>query len=223
MTTSKDLVTFINAGLKRDLNNQEKTFLKTLGYKKEKGKLVWTTETSATEENPEGIAKVTGDLIISISDKCNMKNWSDKKVAAYDKENGTCYSKLLNFIPDQTERNTTRSLYRWFSENYNEAMVVLFERHDANKKTTSLESLKKHTIAAIKKLEKETAETEETVETEETAETEETETEIIKPTFNSVEECAELISNILIEAKNQGYDQKEILTVAAGRLKAKKK
>ena len=66
-----------------------------------------------------------------------------------------------------------------------------------------------------------TAETEETAETSEAEETEET--EIIKPTFNSVEECAELISNILIEAKNQGYDQKEILTVAAGKLKAKKK
>ena len=58
MTTSKDLVTFINAGLKRDLNNQEKTFLKTLGYKKEKGKLVWTVEGES-----KGIAKVTGDLI----------------------------------------------------------------------------------------------------------------------------------------------------------------
>tara|TARA_Y100001973_G_C5190706_1_gene330793 strand:+ start:294 stop:947 length:654 start_codon:yes stop_codon:yes gene_type:complete len=214
MTTTQDLVTFINAGLKRDLNNQEKTFLKTLGYKKEKGKLVWTTERlDATEENPEGIAKVTGDLIISISDKCSMKNWSDKKVAAYDKENGTCYSKLLNFITDKTERNTTRSLYRWFAENYNEAMVVLFERHDANKKTTSLESLKKHTISAIKKLEKETSETSETAETEETA-------EIVKPA--SEEEDAKAIILILKDAKKAGRDTKAILQMMGDMLKAEK-
>ena len=147
-----------------------------------------------------------------------LKNWSIKKIKKYDEENGTNHAGLLANLKDKTAANTIRSICLHCFNNLDAWEAEIEET--GTDKINSLESFYKKVKARIGK----TAETEETAETSEAEETEETEeTEIIKPTFNSVEECAELISNILIEAKNQGYDQKEILTVAAGKLKAKKK
>jgi len=219
------LINEINKDWKKYDNNQQATFLKSIGHRAVKGKLVdiCLSEAVAREFPHAGdatsLVDVTAKQLNKIKKTVGFDNWSQKQVNTYDKENGTNYGELLQGISCPTARNTMRSDIIWWSEYKNEALTVLEERIAKDKKTSSLSSLKKHTTAAIKKLEKEIADANETTE----AEAEETETEIIKPTFNSVEECAELISNILIEAKNQGYDQKEILTVAAGRLKAKKK
>jgi len=144
-----------------------------------------------------------------------LKNWSIKKIKKYDEENGTNHAGFLANLKDKTAANTIRSICLHCFNNLDAWEAEIEET--GTDKINSLESFYKKVKSRIGK----TAETEETAETSEAEETEET--EIIKPTFNSVEECAELISNILIEAKNQGYDQKEILTVAAGKLKAKKK
>ena len=146
-----------------------------------------------------------------------LKNWSIKKIKKYDEENGTNHAGLLANLKDKTAANTIRSICLHCFNNLDAWEAEIKET--GTDKINSLESFYKKVKTRIGK----TAETEETAETAETAETEETETEIIKPTFNSVEECAELISNILLEAEKLGFNQKEILTVTSGKLKAKKK
>tara|TARA_R110002167_G_scaffold356133_1_gene570802 strand:+ start:889 stop:1521 length:633 start_codon:yes stop_codon:yes gene_type:complete len=143
-----------------------------------------------------------------------LKNWSIKKIKKYDEENGTNHAGLLANLKDKTAANTIRSICLHCFNNLDAWEAEIKET--GTDKINSLESFYKKVKTRIGK----TAETEETAET---AETEETETEIIKPTFNSVEECAELISNILLEAEKLGFNQKEILTVTSGKLKAKKK
>ena len=149
-----------------------------------------------------------------------LKNWSIKKIKKYDEENGTNHAGLLANLKDKTAANTIRSICLHCFNNLDAWEAEIKET--GTDKINSLESFYKKVKSRIGKTE-ETEETSETSETEEAAETEETETEIIKPTFNSVEECAELISNILIEAKKLGFNQKEVLTVTIGKLKSKKK
>ena len=145
-----------------------------------------------------------------------LKNWSIKKIKKYDEENGTNHAGLLANLKDKTAANTIRSICLHCFNNLDAWEAEIKET--GTDKINSLESFYKKVKSRIGKTE-ETEETSETSETEEAAETEETETEIIKPTFNSVEECAELISNILIEAKKLGFNQKEVLTVTIGKKK----
>jgi hypothetical protein len=149
-----------------------------------------------------------------------LKNWSIKKIKKYDEENGTNHAGLLANLKDKTAANTIRSICLHCFNNLDAWEAEIKET--GTDKINSLESFYKKVKSRIGKTE-ETSEAAETAETEETEEAAETETEIIKPTFNSVEECAELISNILLEAKKLGFNQKEILTVTIGKLKAKKK
>ena len=95
-----------------------------------------------------------------------------------------------------------RSDIIWWSEYKNEALTVLEERITKDKKTSSLSSLKKHTTAAIKKLEKEIADANETTEAEAT-EPEAEATEIVKPV-------------------SDGKDTKAILQMMGDMLKAEK-
>ena len=149
-----------------------------------------------------------------------LKNWSIKKIKKYDEENGTNHAGLLANLKDKTAANTIRSICLHCFNNLDAWEAEIKET--GTDKINSLESFYKKVKARIGKTE-ETSEAAETSETSEAAETEETETEIIKPTFNSVEECAELISNILEEAEKLGFNQKEVLTVTIGKLKSKKK
>ena len=112
-----------------------------------------------------------------------------------------------------------RSDILWYSEYKEEALTVLKERISKDKKTSSLSSLKKHTTAAIRKLEKEIVDANETTEAETTEpEAEEETTEIIKPA--SEEEYAKAIILMLKDVKKAGKDTKAIIQIMGDMLKA---
>ena len=165
------------------------------------------------------LVDVTAKQLNKIKKAVGFDNWSQKQVNTYDKENGTNYGELLQGISCPTARNTMRSDIIWYSEYKNEALTVLEERIAKDKKTSSLSSLKKHTTAAIKKLEKEIADANETTEAEAT-EPEAEATEIVKPV--SEEEYAQAMILMLKDAKKAGRDTKAILQMMGDMLKAEK-
>jgi len=219
------LINEINKDWKKYDNNQQATFLKSIGYRAVKGKLVDVClgEAVAKEFPHAGdavsLVDVTAKQLNKIKKAVGFDNWSQKQVNTYDKENGTNYGELLQGISCPTARNTMRSDIIWYSEYKNEALTVLEERIAKDKKTSSLSSLKKHTTAAIKKLEKEIADANETTEAEAT-EPEAEATEIVKPV--SEEEYAQAMILMLKDAKKAGRDTKAILQMMGDMLKAEK-
>jgi hypothetical protein len=209
-----DLINNINKDWKKYDNNQQTTFLKSIGYKVVKKDLV-----TCLEDNSVSLVDVTAKQLNKIKKIVGFDNWSQKQVKNYDKENGTNYGELLQGISCPTARNTMRSDILWFSEYKEEALTVLEERISKDKKTSSLSSLKKHTTAAIKKLEKEIADANETTEAEAT-EPEAEATEIVKPV--SEEEYAKAIILMLKDAKKAGKDTKAIIQMMGDMLKAEK-
>ena len=211
-----NLINDINKDWKKYDNNQQTTFLKSIGYKVVKKELV-----ASLEDNTVSLVDVTATQLNKIKKTVGFDNWSQKQVNAYDKENGTNYAELLQGISCPTARNTMRSDILWYSEYKEEALTVLKERISKDKKTSSLSSLKKHTTAAIRKLEKEIVDANETTEAETTEpEAEEETTEIIKPA--SEEEYAKAIILMLKDAKKDGKDTKAILQMMGDMLKAEK-
>ena len=211
-----NLINDINKDRKKYDNNQQTTFLKSIGYKVAKKELV-----TCLEDNTVSLVDVTATQLNKIKKTVGFYNWSQKQVNAYDKENGTNYGELLQGISCPTARNTMRSDILWFSEYKEEALTVLKERISKDKKTSSLSSLKKHTTAAIRKLEKEIVDANETTEAETTEpEAEEETTEIIKPA--SEEEYAKAIILMLKDAKKAGKDTKAIIQIMGDMLKAEK-
>jgi len=219
------LINEINKDWKKYDNNQQATFLKSIGYRAVKGKLVDVClgEAVAREFPHAGdavsLVDVTAKQLNKIKKAVGFDNWSQKQVKNFDKEAGTNYSELLQGISCPTARNTMRSDIIWYSEYKNEALTVLEERIAKDKKTSSLSSLKKHTTAAIKKLEKEIADANETTEAEAT-EPEAEATEIVKPV--SEEEYAQAMILMLKDAKKAGRDTKAILQMVGDMLKAEK-
>jgi hypothetical protein len=209
-----NLINDINKDWKKFDNNQQTTFLKSLGYKVVKKELV-----TCLEDNTVSLVDITAKQLNKIKKTVGFDNWSQKQVNTYDKENGTNYGELLQGISCPTARNTMRSDILWYSEYKEEALTVLKERIEKDKKTSSLSSLKKHTTAAIRKLEKETADTNETTEAE-VAEPEAEVAEAVKPA--SEEEDAKAIILILKDAKKAGRDTKAILQMMGDMLKAEK-
>ena len=211
-----NLINDINKDWKKYDNNQQTTFLKSIGYKVVKKELV-----ASLEDNSVSLVDVTATQLNKIKKTVGFDNWSQKQVNAYDKENGTNYGELLQGISCPTARNTMRSDILWYSEYKEEALTVLKERISKDKKTSSLSSLKKHTTAAIRKLEKEIVDANETTEAETTEpEAEEETTEIIKPA--SEEEYAKAIILMLKDAKKAGKDTKAIIQIMGDMLKAEK-
>ena len=211
-----NLINDINKDWKKYDNNQQTTFLKSIGYKVVKKELV-----ASLEDNTVSLVDVTATQLNKIKKTVGFDNWSQKQVNAYDKENGTNYAELLQGISCPTARNTMRSDILWYSEYKEEALTVLKERISKDKKTSSLSSLKKHTTAAIRKLEKEIVDANETTEAETTEpEAEEEATEIVKPA--SEEEDAKAIILILKDAKKAGRDTKAIIQIMGDMLKAEK-
>ena len=211
-----NLINDINKDWKKYDNNQQATFLKSIGYKVVKKELV-----ASLEDNTVSLVDVTATQLNKIKKTVGFDNWSQKQVNAYDKENGTNYGELLQGISCPTARNTMRSDILWYSEYKEEALTVLKERISKDKKTSSLSSLKKHTTAAIRKLEKEIVDANETTEAETTEpEAEEETTEIIKPA--SEEEYAKAIILMLKDAKKAGKDTKAIIQIMGDMLKAEK-
>ena len=211
-----NLINDINKDWKKYDNNQQATFLKSIGYKVVKKELV-----ASLEDNTVSLVDVTATQLNKIKKTVGFDNWSQKQVNAYDKENGTNYGELLQGISCPTARNTMRSDILWFSEYKEEALTVLKERISKDKKTSSLSSLKKHTTAAIRKLEKEIVDANETTEAETTEPAAEEETtEIIKPA--SEEEYAKAIILMLKDAKKAGKDTKAIIQIMGDMLKAEK-
>ncbi len=211
-----NLINDINKDWKKYDNNQQTTFLKSIGYKVVKKELV-----ASLEDNTVSLVDVTATQLNKIKKTVGFDNWSQKQVNTYDKENGTNYGELLQGISCPTARNTMRSDILWYSEYKEEALTVLKERISKDKKTSSLSSLKKHTTAAIRKLEKEIVDANETTEAETTEpEAEEETTEIIKPA--SEEEYAKAIILMLKDAKKAGKDTKAIIQIMGDMLKAEK-
>ena len=209
-----NLINDINKDWKKYDNNQQTTFLKSIGYKVVKKELV-----ASLEDNTVSLVDVTATQLNKIKKTVGFDNWSQKQVNAYDKENGTNYGELLQGISCPTARNTMRSDILWFSEYKEEALTVLKERIAKDKKTSSLSSLKKHTTAAIRKLEKEIADANETTEAEAT-EPEAEVAEVVKPA--SEEEYAKAIILMLKDAKKEGKDTKAIIQMMGDMLKAEK-
>ena len=211
-----NLINDINKIWKKYDNNQQTTFLKSIGYKVVKKELV-----ASLEDNTVSLVDVTATQLNKIKKIVGFDNWSQKQVKNYDKENGTNYSELLQGISCPTARNTMRSDILWYSEYKEEALTVLKERIAKDKKTSSLSSLKKHTTAAIRKLEKEIADANETTEAEATEPEAEAEVaEVVKPA--SEEEYAKAIILMLKDAKKDGKDTKAILQMMGDMLKAEK-
>ena len=211
-----NLINDINKIWKKYDNNQQTTFLKSIGYKVVKKELV-----ASLEDNTVSLVDVTATQLNKIKKIVGFDNWSQKQVKNYDKENGTNYSELLQGISCPTARNTMRSDILWYSEYKNEALTVLKERIEKDKKTSSLSSLKKHTTAAIRKLEKEIADANETTEAEATEPEAEAEVaEVVKPA--SEEEYAKAIILMLKDAKKAGKDTKAIIQIMGDMLKAEK-
>ena len=217
-----NLINDINKDWKKYDNNQQATFLKSIGYKVAKKELV-----NCLEDNTVSLVDITAKQLNKIKKTVGFDNWSQKQVNAYDKENGTNYGELLQGISCPTARNTMRSDILWYSEYKNEALTVLEERISKDKKTSSLSSLKKHTTAAIRKLEKEIEDAYDTMEDNlnETTEAEATEpeaevAEVVKPA--SEEEYAKAIILMLKDAKKAGKDTKAILQMIQDILKAEK-
>ena len=152
------LINEINKDWKKYDNNQQATFLKSIGYKAVKSKLVELSLGEAVAKvfphagDATSLVDVTATQLNKIKKIVGFDNWSQKQVKNYDKENGTNYSELLQGISCPTARNTMRSDILWYSEYKEEALTVLKERIEKDKKTSSLSSLKKHTTAAIRKL-----------------------------------------------------------------------
>ena len=216
LKTMSNLINDINKDWKKYDNNQQTTFLKSIGYKVVKKELV-----ASLEDNTVSLVDVTATQLNKIKKTVGFDNWSQKQVNTYDKENGTNYAELLQGISCPTARNTMRSDILWYSEYKEEALTVLKERIAKDKKTSSLSSLKKHTTAAIRKLEKEIVDANETTEAETTEpEAEEEATEIVKPA--SEEEDAKAIILILKDAKKAGRDTKAIIQIMGDMLKAEK-
>ena len=205
------LINDINNDWKKFDNNQQTTFLKTLGFKVVKKELAACLENDAVS-----LVDVTAKQLNKIKKTVGFDNWSQKQVKNYDKENGTNYGELLQGISCPTARNTMRSDIIWYSQYKNEAVTVLEERISKDKKTSSLSSLKKHTTAAIKHLEKEVSKA-----TEET--TEETTEEAPNTTPETVEDYGIAIAALVLSWQARGYDKGEMIQIAVDVIKSKKK
>ena len=143
------------------------------------------------------------------------KNWSPKKIAKFDKENGTQHGLILSEVKDKNHANTIRSICLHCWENL-PAWIQAIESVTPDHKINSLESFYK----SIKKAMKATDDTTETTETtDETTETtdEATETaETLPVELATPEEYGLAIAGLLLSARSKEYDTREIMQIATG-------
>jgi hypothetical protein len=93
-----------------------------------------------------------GDIIAEVIAITGGKNWSDKAVQKSVDE-GKLDNSVLTLLEDLTDtqaRNVLRSNCLWLAQNIKDAVYIITQRQEKNKKNTSLESLRKQ-VAAWKK------------------------------------------------------------------------
>ena len=126
------------------------------------------------------------------------KNWSQKKIDKFDKENGTSHGLILSEIKDKNHANTIRSICLHCWENL-PAWIQAIESVTPDHKINSLESFYK----SIKKAMKATDDTTETAET-------------LPVELATPEEYGLAIAGLLLSARSKEYDTREIMQIATG-------
>jgi len=144
------------------------------------------------------------------------KNWSQKKIDKFDKENGTSHGLILSEITDKTYANTIRSICLHCWENL-PAWIQAIESVTPDHKINSLESFYK----SIKKAMKATDDTTETTETtDEATETDDDATETL-PEPETVEDFGIAIAALVLAGVNRGFNKSEMMQIAADVIKSK--
>lgn len=144
------------------------------------------------------------------------KNWSQKKIDKFDKENGTSHGLILSEIKDKTFANTIRSICLHCWENL-PAWIQAIESVTPDHKINSLESFYK----SIKKAMKATDDTTETTETtDEATETDDDATETL-PEPETVEDFGIAIAALVMAGVARGFDKGEMIQIATDVIKSK--
>ena len=158
----------------------------------------------------------TGKKIHEALFATDSKNWSQKKIDKFDKENGTQHGLILSEIKDKTHANTIRSICLHCWENL-PAWIQAIESVTADHKINSLESFYK----SIKKAMQATDEATETTETDDEAtETTDEATETF-PEPETVEDFGIAIAALVLAGVNRGFNKSEMMQIAADVIKSK--
>ena len=144
------------------------------------------------------------------------KNWSQKKMDKYDKENGTQHGLILSEIKDKTHANTIRSICLHCWENL-PAWIQAIESVTPDHKINSLESFYK----SIKKAMKATETDDEATETTETTETDDDEATEALPEPETVEDFGIAIAALVLAGVARGFDKGEMIQIATDVMKTK--
>ena len=156
----------------------------------------------------------TGKQIHEALFATDSKNWSQKKIDKFDKENGTQHGLILSEIKDKTHANTIRSICLHCWDNL-PAWIEAIESVTPDYKINSLESFYK----AIKEAMKATDEATETTETgDEATETTDEATETF-PEPESVEEFGTAIAALYLAGMAKGFNEKEMAQIATDVMK----
>jgi len=158
----------------------------------------------------------TGKKIHEALFATDSKNWSQKKIDKFDKENGTNHGAILSEIKDKNHANTIRSICLHCWDNL-PAWIQAIESVTADHKINSLESFYK----SIKKAMQATDEATETTETDDEAtETTDEATETF-PEPETVEEFGLAIAALVMAGVARGFDKGEMIQIATDVIKSK--
>ena len=158
----------------------------------------------------------TGKKIHEALFATDSKNWSQKKIDKFDKENGTNHGAILSEIKDKNHANTIRSICLHCWDNL-PAWIQAIESVTADHKINSLESFYK----SIKKAMQATDEATETTENDDEAtETTDEATETF-PEPETVEEFGLAIAALVLAGVARGFDKGEMIQIATDVIKSK--
>ena len=141
----------------------------------------------------------TGKKIHEALFATDSKNWSQKKIDKFDKENGTNHGAILSEIKDKNHANTIRSICLHCWDNL-PAWIQAIESVTADHKINSLESFYK----SIKKAMQATDEATETL-----------------PEPETVEDFGIAIAALVLAGVNRGFNKSEMMQIAADVIKSK--
>ena len=159
----------------------------------------------------------TGKKIHEALFATDSKNWSQKKIDKFDKENGTNHGAILSEIKDKHHANTIRSICLHCWDNL-PAWIQAIESVTADHKINSLESFYKSIKKAMKATDETTDETTET--DDEATETTDEATETF-PEPETVEDFGIAIAALVLAGVNRGFNKSEMMQIAADVIKSK--
>jgi|TARA_R110002051_G_scaffold257418_1_gene316396 hypothetical protein len=161
----------------------------------------------------------TGKQIHEALFATDSKNWSQKKIDKFDKENGTQHGLILSEIKDKTHANTIRSICLHCWDNL-PAWIEAIESVTPDYKINSLESFYKAIKKAMKATETDDDATETTETDDDATETTDETTETF-PEPETVEEFGLAIAALVLAGVARGFDKGEMIQIATDVIKSK--